>query len=84
MDQYAGGGFMVSAGIMQDNRKPLHAAESGFVKAQRYWQEVLEPYVRVLRGAVGPEFIFIDDNVRAHRALMVDEYLESEDIQQMA
>ena len=43
-----------------------------------------EPYVRLFRGAVGPEFIFMDDNARAHRALMVDEYLESEDIQRMA
>ena len=51
------------------------------MNAQRYRQEVLEPYVRLFRGAVGPEFIFMDDNARAHRALLVDEYLESEDIQ---
>ena len=43
--------------------------DSGFVNAQRYRQEVLEPYARLFRGAVGPEFIFMDDSARAHRAL---------------
>ena len=45
-----------------------------------YKQEVLEPYARLFRGVIGLEFIFIDDNTRAHRDLMVDEHLESEDI----
>ena len=50
------------------------------VNAQRYRQEVLKPYVSLFRGAVGPKSIFMDDNARAHSALMVDEYLEREDI----
>ena len=82
-DHYACGGLMVWAGIMQDIRTLFHVFENGFVNAQRYNQEVLEPYVCLFRGVVGPEFIFIDDNTRAHRALMADGYLESEDIQQM-
>ena len=40
--------------------------------------------MHLFTGAVGPEFIFMDDNTRAHRALMVNEYLGSEDIQRMA
>lgn len=82
-DHYAGGGLMVWAGIMQDTRTPLHVFDKGSVNGQRYRQEVLEPHVRLFRGAVGPEFIFMDDNARPHRTLMVDEYLESEDIQRM-
>ncbi|GBN48425.1 hypothetical protein AVEN_84470-1 [Araneus ventricosus] len=39
--------------------------------------------IRCVRGAVGPEFILIDDNVRPHRTLLVDEFLESEDIRRM-
>ncbi|GBN31114.1 hypothetical protein AVEN_193846-1, partial [Araneus ventricosus] len=34
-------------------------------------------------GAVGPEFILMDDNARPHSALLVDEFLESEDIRRM-
>ncbi len=34
--------------------------------------EVLEPYVRLFRGAVGFEFILLNDNTRPHRALLVD------------
>ena len=65
---------------MQDTCTTLHEFVNGSVNAQRYRQEVLGPFVRLFRGTIGPEFIFMDDNARAHRALMVDEYLESEDI----
>ena len=75
---------MAWARIMRDSRTPLLVFDNGSVKAQRYRQEVLEPYVHFFRGAAGPEFIFMDDNERAHRAVMVDEYLESENIQRMA
>ncbi|GBM74209.1 hypothetical protein AVEN_203409-1 [Araneus ventricosus] len=62
---------------------PLHVFERGTVTGVRYRDEILEPYVRLFRGAVGPEFILMDDNARPHRALLVDEFLESEDIRRM-
>ncbi|GFT75887.1 hypothetical protein TNCV_851701 [Trichonephila clavipes] len=34
------------------------------VTAVRYREEVLEPYVRLFRDAVGPNFILVHDNVR--------------------
>ncbi|GFX47370.1 transposable element Tcb2 transposase [Trichonephila clavipes] len=34
-------------------------------------------------GAIGPDFIFKDDNARPHRAFAVEELLESEDITRM-
>ena len=40
--------------------------------------------MRLFRGAVDPKFIFRDDNVREHRALMVDVYLDSKDLERMA
>ncbi|GBN69017.1 Transposable element Tc1 transposase [Araneus ventricosus] len=80
IDHYGGGGLMVWAGIMLDGRTPLHVFERGTGTGVRYRDEILEPYVRLFRGAVGPEFILIDDNSRPHRALLVDEFLESEDI----
>ncbi|GBL82593.1 hypothetical protein AVEN_164457-1, partial [Araneus ventricosus] len=80
---YGGGGLMVWAGIMLDGRTPLHVFEGGTVTGVRCRDEILEPYVRLFRSAVGPEFILMDDNAGPHRALLVDEFLESEDIRQM-
>ncbi|GFY18141.1 transposable element Tc1 transposase [Trichonephila clavipes] len=34
-------------------------------------------------SAIGPDFIFMDDNARPHRTLAVEELLESEDITRM-
>ncbi|GBN69149.1 hypothetical protein AVEN_128502-1 [Araneus ventricosus] len=83
IDHYGGGGLMVCAGIMLDGRTRLHVFERGTVTSVRYRDEILEPYVRLFRGAVGPELILMDDNARPHRALLVDEFLESEDIRRM-
>ncbi|GBM33220.1 hypothetical protein AVEN_28213-1 [Araneus ventricosus] len=74
---------MVWAGIMLHGRTPLHAFERGTVTGVRYRTEILEPYVRLFRGAAGPEFILMDGNARPHKALLVDEFLESEDIRRM-
>ncbi|GBN66041.1 Transposable element Tc3 transposase [Araneus ventricosus] len=83
IDHYGGGGLMVWAGIMLNGRTPLHVFERGTVTGVRYKDEILEPYVRLFRGEVRPEFILMDDNARPHRALLVDEFLESEDIRRM-
>ncbi|GBM52115.1 Transposable element Tcb2 transposase [Araneus ventricosus] len=83
IDHYGGGGLMVWAGIMLDGRTPLHVIKRGTVTGVSYRDEILEPYVRFFRGAVGPEFILMEDNGRSHRALLVDEFLESEDILRM-
>ncbi|KFM71840.1 Transposable element Tcb2 transposase, partial [Stegodyphus mimosarum] len=77
-------GVMVWAGIMMDGRTDLHFFDMGSVTGQRYRDEVLEPYVRLFRGAVGPDFIFMDDNALCHRAVLVDDFLETENIQRMS
>ncbi|GFT34449.1 transposable element Tcb2 transposase [Trichonephila clavipes] len=53
-------GVMAWACIMMEGC--LHFFDTGSVTAQRYRDKVLEPYVRLFRGAVGPDFIFMDDN----------------------
>ncbi|GBM88938.1 Transposable element Tcb2 transposase [Araneus ventricosus] len=83
IDHYGRGVLMVWAGIMLDGRTPLHVCERVTVTGVRYRDEILELYLRLFRGAVGPEFILMDDNARPHRALLVDEFLESEDIRRM-
>ncbi|GFV63615.1 transposable element Tc3 transposase [Trichonephila clavipes] len=48
-----------------------------------YRDVILEQHVGFFRGAMGAEFLFMDDNVRPHRANIVDECLRSEDITRM-
>ncbi|GBM60678.1 Transposable element Tcb2 transposase [Araneus ventricosus] len=85
IDHYGGGGLMVWAGIMLDGRTPLRISpyERGTVTGVRYREEILEPYALLFRGAVGPKFILMDVKARPHKALLVDEFLESEDIRRM-
>ncbi|GFW87764.1 transposable element Tcb1 transposase [Trichonephila clavipes] len=48
-----------------------------------YRDVILEQHVRLFRGALGAEFLFMDGNARPHRASIVDEYHQSEDITRM-
>ncbi|GFY05583.1 uncharacterized protein TNCV_4402501 [Trichonephila clavipes] len=48
-----------------------------------YRAVILEQHVRSFWGAMGAEFLFMDDNARPHRANIVDECLQSEDITRM-
>ncbi|GFT04423.1 transposable element Tcb2 transposase [Trichonephila clavipes] len=45
-----------------------------------YRDVILEQHIRLFRNAMGAEFLFMDDNARPHRAKIVDECLQSEDI----
>ncbi|GFU99689.1 transposable element Tc3 transposase [Trichonephila clavipes] len=68
---------------MMDGRTDLQFFNVVSVTTQRYRDEVLEPYVRLFRGAVGPDFIFMDDNAPCHRAVLID-FLEMENIQRLS
>ncbi|GFV28453.1 transposable element Tcb1 transposase [Trichonephila clavipes] len=48
-----------------------------------YRDVILEQHVHWFRGAMGAEFLFMDDNARHHCANIVDECLQSEDITRM-
>ncbi|GFY18789.1 transposable element Tcb2 transposase [Trichonephila clavipes] len=80
---YGGPGVLVWGGIMLNGRTELHIFDRGYVTGDRYCEEVLVPHVRLFRGAIGPDFLFMDDNARPHRTLAVEELLESEDITRM-
>ncbi|GFV73939.1 transposable element Tc3 transposase [Trichonephila clavipes] len=45
-----------------------------------YRDVILQQHVRLFRGAMCAEFLFMDVNARPHRANIVDECLQSEDI----
>ncbi|UYV74764.1 hypothetical protein LAZ67_12000855 [Cordylochernes scorpioides] len=55
----------------------------GTLTAQRYRDETLEPYLRPYRDQIGHNLILMDDNARPHRARLVNEYLQSENIRRM-
>jgi len=74
---------VIRAGILLDGRTPLHVFDGGSVTGVRYRDEVLEPYVRFFRVAVGPDFLVMDDSAKPHTALLLDEFLESKDIRRM-
>ncbi|GFX86295.1 transposable element Tcb1 transposase [Trichonephila clavipes] len=48
-----------------------------------YRNVILEQHVPLFRGAMGSEFLFMYDNACPHRANIVDECLQSEDITRM-
>lgn len=68
---------------MLNGRTELHVFDRGSVTGDRYCKELLLPHVRLFRGAIGPDFIFMHDNAGPHRTLAVEELLESEDITRM-
>ena len=67
---------MVWVGISAQGKTDLHVIDNGTLTALRYVNEILDVYVRPYAGAVGENFIPMDDNARAHRARITDQYLE--------
>ncbi|GFX21801.1 transposable element Tcb2 transposase [Trichonephila clavipes] len=82
-DRYGGRGVLVWGGIMLCSRTDLHILDAGSVNGTRYCNEILLPYVRLFRGAMGLQFLFMDDNAPCHRTVAAEQLLESEDIERM-
>ncbi|GFT79049.1 transposable element Tcb2 transposase [Trichonephila clavipes] len=82
-DRYGGRGVLVWGGIMLGSRTDLHIFDAGLVNGTRYCNEILLPYVRLFRGAMGLQFLFMDDNAPRHRTVAAEQLLESEDIERM-
>ncbi|GFW64317.1 transposable element Tc3 transposase [Trichonephila clavipes] len=81
--RYGGPGVLVWGDIMLNRRTELHIFYRGSVTGHHYCEEVLLPHVRLFQSAIGPDFIFMDDNAQPHRTLAVEELMESEDITRM-
>ncbi|GFX27776.1 transposable element Tcb1 transposase [Trichonephila clavipes] len=80
--RYGGAGWLVWGGIILGCRTDLHV-QSVTMTDHIYWDVILEQHVRLFRGTMGAEFLFMDDNARPHRANIVDECLQSKDITRM-
>ncbi|GFW06653.1 transposable element Tcb2 transposase [Trichonephila clavipes] len=82
-DRYGGRGVLVWGGIMLGSRTDFHIFDAGAVNGTRYCNEILCPYVRLFRGAMGLQFLFMDDNAPCHRTVAAEQLLESENIERM-
>ncbi|GFT39025.1 transposable element Tcb1 transposase [Trichonephila clavipes] len=80
--RYGGAGWLVWGGIIFGSRTDLHV-QNVTMTGNIYGDVILEQHVRLFRGAMGAEFLFMDDNARPHRANIVDKCLQSEDITRM-
>ncbi|GFT98621.1 transposable element Tcb2 transposase [Trichonephila clavipes] len=76
-DRYGGRGVLVWGGIMLGRRTDLHIFDAGSVNGTRYCNQILLPYVRLFRGAMGLRFLFMDDNAPCHRTVAAEQLLES-------
>ncbi|KFM63850.1 Transposable element Tc1 transposase, partial [Stegodyphus mimosarum] len=75
-DCFGGRGVLVRADIMLGSRTDLHISQGGSSPKKL-------PYMRLFTRAMGPQFLFMDDNAPPHRTVTVEELLESEDIEHM-
>ncbi|GFW55044.1 transposable element Tcb1 transposase [Trichonephila clavipes] len=69
--RYGGAGWLVWGGIILGSRTDLHV-QSVTITGQLYRDVILEQHVRLFRGAMGAEFLFMDDNARPHCGNIVD------------
>ncbi|GFV62402.1 transposable element Tc1 transposase [Trichonephila clavipes] len=68
---------------MLGSRTDLHIFDAGSVNGTRCCNEILLAYVRLFRGAMGLQFLFMDDNAPCHRTVAAEQLLESEDIERL-
>ncbi|GFX12823.1 DDE_3 domain-containing protein [Trichonephila clavipes] len=62
---------------MLGSRTDLHIFDAGSFNGTRYCNEILLPYVRLFRGAMGLQFLCMDDNAPCHRTVAAEQLLES-------
>ncbi|GFS70841.1 transposable element Tcb2 transposase [Trichonephila clavipes] len=77
--RYGGTGWLVWGGIILGSRTDLHV-QSVTMTDHIYRAVILKQHVRLFRGAMGAEFLFMNDDTRRHRANIVYECLHSENV----
>ncbi|GFW12768.1 transposable element Tcb1 transposase [Trichonephila clavipes] len=80
--RYGGVEWLVWGGIILDSRTYLHV-QSVTIAGHIYRDVILKLHVRLFRGTMGAEFLFMDDNARPQHANIANECLQSEDIFRM-
>ncbi|GFX52553.1 DDE_3 domain-containing protein [Trichonephila clavipes] len=80
--RYGDAGWLVWGGTILGSRTDQHV-QSVMMRGHIYRDVILEQHVRLFRGAMGAEFLVMDDNARSHHANIVNECLQSENITRM-
>ncbi|GFV53381.1 transposable element Tcb2 transposase [Trichonephila clavipes] len=80
--RYGGAGWLIWGGIILCSKTDLHV-QSVTITGHIYRDVILEQHVHLFRGAMGAEFLFMDDNSLLYRVNIVDECLQSEDMTRM-
>ena len=81
-DRFGGSSVLVWDGVSYGSTD-LYIIQNVALTGLRYRNTILRSYVRLYAGAVGQDFILMDDNACPHRARVVTEYLEREGIDRM-
>lgn len=82
-EPYGGGSVTVWGGIYRGGRTELVIFVNETVNSERYLNQILLPIVLPFAERRGPNFIYMDDNARPHRAHVVNEFFEEEEITRM-
>ncbi|GBM07559.1 hypothetical protein AVEN_230001-1 [Araneus ventricosus] len=69
---HTGERFRAFAGISRGGHTDLRVFHGGTLTGVRYWDEIFDPYACPYAGAIGNDFILMDDNTRPHRAVVVE------------
>nr|XP_015920016.1 uncharacterized protein LOC107449097 [Parasteatoda tepidariorum] len=77
--RYGGAGWLLWGGIILGSRTDLHV-QSVTMTGHICRDVILEQHARLFRAAMGAEFLFMDGNTHPHRANIVDECFQPEDI----
>ncbi|GFV03484.1 DDE_3 domain-containing protein [Trichonephila clavipes] len=80
--RYGGAGGLVWGEIILRSRTDL-PVQSVTMTGHIYRDVILEQHVRLFWGAMSDEFLFMNDNARPHRANIVGEGVQLEDITRM-
>ena len=76
---YRGGTIMVWGGICFNGRTDLYICD-GNMNAAQYREHVVNQVLPNFHAAIGPDFQFLDDNARPHRAATVLDAIEANGI----
>lgn len=80
---FGGRSITVWGGISIDRRTQLVLFVHETVTALRYLERILEPIVLPLSHQMGEQFVYMDDNARPHRANIVNEFFQQQNITRM-
>ena len=80
--RHGGGSLMVWGGFSLHHRTPLHRVE-GNLTGIAYMDDILRPIAIPALQTVGPGAILQDDNARPHRARVVNNFLQQQQVIRM-